>query len=130
MPGGRHAGVDDFRGKQEPQVDPGDDPLARFVVDRIRDAETEPGIEVMAVYDQPAGPMAHRYAGHVRRDCRAFRWIVAAYLTAVTASINWEDTGDDPAEMDGRAQGLRAAVLVVANRWPDHPDFRDEWRLA
>jgi hypothetical protein len=81
MPGGHRAGLDDFRAKQEPRVDPVDD-LSRFVLDRIRDAETEPAIEVMAVYDQPAGPMAHRYAGHVRRDCVVFRQIVAMYLAA------------------------------------------------
>jgi hypothetical protein len=114
--GGRHAGVDDFRSKQEPRVEPGDDPLARFVVERIRDAETEPALEVMAVYDKQAGPMAHRYAGHVRRDCVAFRRIVSLYL--------------EPSASPSAKRALRSAMLAVANRWSDHHDFRDEWRLA
>jgi hypothetical protein len=128
MPGGLHAGLDDFRAKQEPRVTPVDD-LSRFVLDRIRDAETEPAIEVMAVYDQPAGPMAHRYAGHVRRDCVAFRRIVAEYC-------EWM-ADRDAARQHGAGElwaahrdGLLGSVTAIANRWADHPDMRDDWRLA
>jgi hypothetical protein len=126
MPGGLHAGLDDFRAKQEPRVDPVDD-LSRFVLDRIRDQETEPAIEVMAVYDQPAGPMAHRYAGHVRKDCVVFRRIVAEYCGFAREVQN---AADSDWYYRGQFEGITLAVKAIANRWSGHPDFRDEWRPA
>ena len=86
------------------------------MVDRIRDAESEPAIEVMAVYDQPAGPMAHRYAGHVRRDCVVYRKVVALYL--------------EPSASPSAKRALRAAVVSIAERWDNHPEFDDRWRMA
>jgi hypothetical protein len=127
MPGGLHAGLDDFRAKQEPRPDPVDD-LSRFVLDRIRDQETEPAIEVMAVYDQPAGPMAHRYAGHVRRDCVVFRRIVAEYCAEMTARK--AEHPDPKVGAFDRARGLRYAVRAVACRWSGHAEFQSEWSLA
>jgi hypothetical protein len=121
-------GTDTFQSLQEPKVDPVDD-LSRFVMARIRELELEPRGEVMAVYDQPAGPMAHRYAKHVRRDCVVYRRIVAAYCTAKTGVPEIEDEEDGKAAWD-RMIGLRIAVKTVANRWSDHHEFRDEWRLA
>lgn len=125
---GLDAGIDRFETYQEPAVKPGDDPLVQFVVARIQEAEIEPRNEVLRVYDQaPAGPMAHRYAKHVRRDMVVFRKIVVAYLDAAAkdqqatdsyAHDYWQDFG----------LGLRAAVLAIADRWSDHHEFREQWR--
>lgn len=109
-------GLDRFENFQEPKVDHRGDPLAKFVMARIQEAELEPRGEVIAAYDQPAGPMAHRYAKHVRRDCIVFRKIVAQYLDA------HPDTHDK--------RTLTLVVQAIAERWSDHPDFRGEWRLA
>jgi hypothetical protein len=121
-------GLDRFETYQEPTVKPGDDPLARFVMARIQEAEIEPRNEVLAVYDQaPAGPMAHRYAKHVRKNCVVFRQIVAAYLDSLLKAKDAEDSyGHDYWQDVG--QGLRTAVLAIANRWSDHREFLPEWR--
>lgn len=106
---GLDAGIDRFETYQEPAVRPGDDPLLQFVVARIQEAEIEPRNEVLRVYDQaPAGPMAHRYAKHVRRDMVAFRKILVRHL---------------------EHHDLHDAVRAIAERWEDHHLFRDEWRL-
>lgn len=120
------SGLDQFTGHQEPNPKPVDD-LSRFVLDRIRFAEAEPAADMVPkFYSQPAGAMAHRYAGHVRRDMVAFRRIVAEYCTELA-----EQTAafpDHGVEAFARAMGLRYAVVALANRWSDHPDFVPEWR--
>lgn len=123
-------GIDWFEHTQQPDLPKTSDPLARFVISRIIELETEPRNEVKAVYDEVGGPMAHRYAKHVRRDCVVFRRQVLAYLQAKARSEAWEDNRDDPAELSGIVVGLRRALLQVANRWSDHREFRDEWRLV
>jgi hypothetical protein len=104
---------DNFRSLQQPRIDPGDDPLAKFVTARIIELETEPRGEIDAVYDLPAGPVAYRYAKHVRADCVAFRQIVALYV--------------EPCASPSAKRALRDAVLAVANRWADHREFQTEW---
>lgn len=108
---GLDAGIDRFENMQEPDFKPVDD-LTRFVKARVIEAELEPRGEVLAMYDEPAGAMAHRYAGYVRRDMVAFRNIAAMYC----------------ATYSGRS-GLTAALLAVANRWADHRDFLEQWRM-
>lgn len=111
---------DDFTGKQEPNPKPVDD-LSRFVLDRIMFTESEPRFDVPQAYNQPAGPIAHRYAQGVRRDMVAFRRILAIYCDVV-------DMGE-PFELADAISTAQDAVKVLAARWSDHPDFRDEWRL-
>lgn len=110
------SGRDDFRGTQKPVIRPVDD-LSGFVSGRIRFTEMEPASEVPQVYNQAAGPMVHRYAAGMRADMVAYRWIVAQYCESAI------EPGDD------RAAGLEFAVLVIANRFSAHPDFKPEWRL-
>lgn len=112
---------DDFTGPQLPDPDPVDD-LSRFVMDQIRAAETEPRHEVPQAYDQPAGPIAHRYAAAVRRDMIAFRRILDLYCQEA-----W-NTNEDGFQ-HGAQRYAEAAVLAIASRFADHPDMRDEWRL-
>lgn len=113
--GTENLGLDRFERTQEPKLPPTSDPLARFVIARIIEAETEPRGEVIAAYDLPAGPMAHRYAKGVRRDMVVFRRIVADFLATTDAK---------------RVVGLHVALVAIANRWSDHPEFRDYWRLT
>lgn len=120
-------GLDRFEHLQKPDVTPVDD-LSRFVLARIVEAELEPRGEIMAAYDQqPAGPMAHRYAKHVRRDMVVFRRILVRYCEV---RRRWESadgyirTGEDP--LHG---ALAEAVRCIAMRWSDHHEFHDEWRL-
>jgi len=115
-------GRDNFTGRQLPDVRPVDD-LSRFVMDRIIATEAEPNSEVPQAYNEPAGPMAHRYAAAVRADMVAFRQIVAQYCEAHAIPL---DIGLD---LGRKLQALKA-VQAIANRFADHPDFRDEWRLA
>lgn len=112
---------DDFTGRQLPVVTPVDD-LSRFVMARIMHAESEPQHEVPQSYDRQAGPMAHRYAGHVRRDMVAFRRIAELYCEA-----RW--TNYDDGYQQGASAYMESAMLILANRFSDHPDFREEWRL-
>ena len=102
---------------QEPKIFPGGDPLVEFVHQRIIAAESEPRSEMPMLRDQPAGAAAERYALEVRRDMLVFRGIVVAYLDE--RARLWSTRGD----------GLRVAVLAIANRWAEHPDFQDEWQL-
>ncbi|MFC5268448.1 hypothetical protein ACFPJ1_40620 [Kribbella qitaiheensis] len=113
MPGSG-AGVDDFRAKLEPRPDPVDD-LSRFVLDRIREAETEPVADQVPerAMDQP---MAYRYAGYVRKDCEVFRKLMALYV--------------EPSASPSAKRALRLAVMSLAERWSGHPDFDDRWRIA
>lgn len=122
------SGRDQFTGRQQPDPRPVDD-LSRFVLDRIRFAENGPKLDVPQVYNQPAGPIAHRYAAEMRADMVAFRRIVAAYCDQVSRGS--AGTGDPvlAAGLDGMADGLQTAVQAIAMRFADHPDFRDEWRL-
>lgn len=125
---GLDAGIDRFEHTQEPDFTPVDD-LSRFVRARIIEAEIEPRSEVIAMYDEPAGAMAHRYAKHVRQDCVVFRQIVAAYLDSLLKAQEAEDTyGHD--YWEDVAQGLRTAVLAIANRWSDHHEFLPEWSVG
>jgi hypothetical protein len=110
-------GTDTFQATQEPALPATDDPLARFVIARIIELELEPRGEVMAVYDEPAGPMAHRYAKHVRADCVVFRRQVAEYLREVSAGLEC-------------AHGTRLMVMIIANRWSERREFDEDWRLA
>jgi hypothetical protein len=120
------SGRDQFAAMQQPDVRPVDD-LSEFVMARILWTEMEPRSEVPQVYNQPVGPMAHRYAAAVRRDMVAFRRIVAEYCTELAEqTATFPDHG---VTAFARAMGLRYAVLAIANRFADHPDFRDEWRL-
>ena len=118
---------DDFRAMQKPDARPVDD-LSRFVFARILATEFEPRSEVPQVYDQPIGPMAHRYAAAVRRDMVVFRNIVQLYVQSLA-----DDDSDPYAKGAGYQAGARsymeAAMLALANRFAHHPDFRDEWRL-
>lgn len=111
------SGRDDFSARQQPDVRPVDD-LSRFVMDRIRSAESEPRTEVPQVYNQPVGPMAHRYAANMRRDMVVFRRIVAQYVEA--------DSLPEQVEVRG---ALEQVVKAIAMRFAEHPDFREEWRV-
>jgi hypothetical protein len=114
------SGRDDFRARQQPDPRPVDD-LSRFVLDRIQFTENGPRHEVPQVYDQPAGPVAHRYAAEMRADMVAFRRIVAAYCDVV-------DMGE-PFELADAISALGDAVKSIAMRFAEHPDFKPEWRL-
>lgn len=120
------SGRDDFTGRQLPDVRPVDD-LSRFVMARILWTEREPRSEVPQVYNQPAGPMAHRYAAAVRRDMVAFRVIVAEYCTEMAEQT--EAFPDHGVTAFARAMGLRYAVVAIANRFAAHPDFKPEWGI-
>lgn len=102
------------------------DDLSRFVLDRISATEDAPQYDVPQAYNQPAGPIAYRYAQGMRRDMVAFRRIVAEYcrfvdeVEAPVGRMDW---------YEGQQEALRGAVVVIANRFTDHPDFRDEWRI-
>jgi hypothetical protein len=121
MPGS--SGADDFRAKQLPAFEPVDD-LSRFVLDRIREAETEP----VADQVEPNGqPMAYRYAKHVRRDMVAFRRIAAEYCDLFTDAQNGPTWSELYAAL---LDGIKGAMTVVANRWDDHHDFQEEWRVT
>jgi hypothetical protein len=122
------SGLDQFTAKQQPNPRPIDD-LSRFVMARIRGAETEPRVDRVAdEYSKPAGAMAHRYAGHMRRDMVVFRNIVELYVESLA-----DDDSDPYAKGDGYQAGARnymeALMLVLANRFADHPDFQEAWRL-
>jgi len=116
---------DDFSGLQQPRPEPVDD-LSRFVLARIAATEDAPSLDFPAAYDRPAGPIAHRYAQGMRRDMVAFRRIVAEYCRFVAETeapvgrMDW---------YDGQREALRGTLVVLANRFAGHPDFRDEWRL-
>lgn len=116
---------DDFTGMQQPRPTPVDD-LSRFVLDRIDQAEREPSYEFPAAYDRDAGPMAHRYAAGVRRDMVAFRRIVAEYCRFITEA---DRPVGDMSWYEGQREALHGAVVVLANRFADHPDFQETWRL-
>lgn len=120
-------GLDQFTADQQPNPRPVDD-LSRFVMDRIRFAESEPAVDMVPkFYSRPGGAMTHRYAGNVRRDMVAFRRIVAEYcLELAEQTATFPDHG---VTAFARAMGLRYAVLAIANRFADHPDFEPEWRL-
>ena len=121
------SGHDDFRAKQQPDVRPVDD-LSRFVLDRIREAETEPVVDgIPKLAAQSREVMAHRYAGHVRRDMVAFRRIVAGYCAAKEQLPDAD--GDEETCPSGQMMGFWMAVLAIACRFDDHPDFKAEWRL-
>jgi len=121
------SGRDDFGGLQKPDVQSVDD-LSEFVVSCIMRTELEPRSEVPQVYNQPVGPMAHRYAAAVRRDMVVFRHIVQLYVESLA-----DDDSDPYAKGTGYQSGARsymeAAMLVLANRFAAHPDFKPEWRL-
>ena len=114
MPGSG-AGVDDFRAKLEPRFTPVDD-LSRFVADRIRDLETEPVVDGVDPLKSPGDAAAYRYAKHVRDDCVVFRKIVAQYV--------------EPSASPSAKRALRLAVVSLAERWSDHHDFQESWRLS
>jgi hypothetical protein len=121
------SGLDQFTAPLEPDPRPVDD-LSRFVMERIRAAETEPRVDMVpAAYSKPAGAMAHRYASNVRRDMVAFRRIVAEYCAELAEQS--EAFPDHGVTAFARAMGLRYAVLAIANRFADHPDFVPEWRM-
>lgn len=121
-------GLDQFTADQQPNPRPVDD-LSRFVMDRIRFAESEPAVDMVPkFYSQPQGAMAHRYAGNVRRDMVAFRRIVAAYCET-KGQIPGAESDEEETYLGGQLVGLWVAMLAIATRFADHPDFRDEWRL-
>lgn len=122
-------GTDTFQHLQKPDLHPAGDPLATFVKARIIDLELEPRHEFPRVYGLQAGPIAHRYAKHVRADCVVFRRIVERYLETKAAAVEIEDEEDGLAAWHRRV-GLFVALTAIANRWADHPEFRDGWRLA
>lgn len=130
-------GIDWFEHTQEPHIETGGDPLARFVLARIIELELEPRGEIKPLYDQPGGAMAHRYAKHIRTDCVVFRQIVAEYLAAMQRHAKCMEQIDSGGPVDedlsfvhGADRGLYLAVLAVANRWLDHREFQPEWTLA
>jgi hypothetical protein len=113
-------GTDTFQHLQKPDLHPAGDPLAAFVKARIIDAELEPRHEFPRVYGLAAGPIAHRYAKHMREDCVVFRQIVELYLQ-----------GQEIPEGDyDWSLGAELAVRAIACRWDDHPEFDEQWRLA
>jgi hypothetical protein len=98
------------------------------VLDSIYDQETEPRIEGLASYSEPAGPMAHRYAAKVRADCVAFRRIVLLYVEAM-AAVEAADNPPDREAAEERALGLRLAVSAVAARWSNRHGYKVEWSV-
>lgn len=123
-------GTDTFQHLQKPDLHPAGDPLAQFVKARIIDAETEPRHEFPRVYGLEAGPIAHRYAKQVRRDCVAFRRIVERYLLA---RLDMATAGSDRGSRlvaNAQLAAWEWSMFILANRWSDHPDFRDEWRVT
>jgi hypothetical protein len=121
-------GLDTFDHLQQPDFDPVDD-LSRFVKRRIVEAELEPRGEVRAAYDQsPAGPMAHRYASHVRRDMVAFRRIAAEYC-GVYLEAQAATKPEDALVWQAYLTGTKGSMTAVANRWASHPDFYPGWLI-
>lgn len=119
-PSGDGPWFDTFQRRQEPEIPRTNDPLVKFVADRIRELENEPTADFPALYSQAAGPAAHRYAAHVRQDCVVFRTIVNQYIEAhaLTAYEGYDTGTQCQAE---------AAVRAIAARWSKHRDYREEW---
>lgn len=122
-------GIDWFEQLQEPEVDPGDDPLAGFVLSRIIELELEPRGEIKPLYDQPGGSMAHRYAKHVRRDCIVFRKQLAQYLEIKAALAESTDPGENRL-LAGCMLAATSMLTAIAERWDDHRDFQAEWSMV
>ena len=119
------AGLDMMDRPMEPRVEPIDD-LTRFVLDQIRNQESEPRIDQVP-QNHDESPVAYRYASKMRADCAGFRRIVALYVEAMAAIKAAEGRREREAEED-RALGLRQAVAAIAEMWDTAPGFRDEWR--
>lgn len=119
-------GTDTFERLQEPDFTPVDG-LSRFVRSRIIELELEPRGEVAVVYDEVGGPMAYRYARHMRADCVVFRRIAVQYLDA--AGKYRESSGKTLVYATAAVNQAIAAMYLVANRWSDHPDFNEAWRI-
>lgn len=112
------SGHDRFDQRQEPHIQPIDD-LSKFVTARIIEAETEPRTDAIDPHASLGDAIAYRYARYVRADCVVYRQIVVTYVDAMQSDLTYEVR-----------TALRWPVLMIANRWADHPEFRDEWRLA
>lgn len=120
------SGIDDFTRKQQPNPAPVDD-LSRFVLTRIREAETEPRADGIP-QDYYKHVMAHRYAAGMRADMVAFRRIVAEYVKAIDAYNN-PGHSSERAEALAQARSIYRAVVAIAMRWEKHHDFDPAWRL-
>lgn len=120
--------TDRFEDLQQPEVNAGSDPLASFVMRRVVELELEPRGEVIAAYDKPAGPMAHRYAKHVRRDCVVFRKQVAQYLVIKAEYEQATDEGERQI-LSGCVLAAAGALSAIAERWDDHPEFQPDWSM-
>jgi hypothetical protein len=120
-------GINRYDRPQEPAIQPVDD-LTRFIADRIREIEVA-AHEAYLVHDEQAGAMAHRYAGHVRADMIAFRKQVVQYLT-IRQSLTEATTDYERAAYEGASLAAIGALSAIAERWGDHPDFREDWRVA
>lgn len=119
---------DDFTTPLLPEPKPVD-ALSRFVLERIRFTETEPRHDVPQAYDRAAGPIAHRYAVEMRRDMVAFRKIVAQYVV-VYEDYEAETDPNRRYMLAGCGLVAAGAMSALAERWSDHPDFRDNWRIV
>lgn len=75
-------------------------------------------------YPESAGAFRH-IARHdparVLAECEAKRRIVEEYQDALSVVNPGDFT-------DGCRSGLEYACHALASVWPDHPDYRDEWR--
>jgi hypothetical protein len=123
------SGRDDFTARQQPDPAPVDD-LSRFVLARIREAETEPRADGIP-QNHHQHPMAYRYAGYVREDMVAFRHIANQYVRDLSHWTRLVDDGkerENPAEA-GRFAASLSAMLAVGRRWSQHHDFQEKWRL-
>lgn len=73
------------------------------------------------VCEEPAEHIALHDPARVLRECAARRWLIEGYRRAVSH--------EDPHEHDCRSAAYAGALLLSAQSYADHPDFRDEWRI-
>lgn len=113
----------------------GMDDLVQFLSDRLNDDEQtaraagdgwygyEPEQQIAFVPPEDSRHIARHDPARVLRDIEAKRQLLDRYAEVASNDI------DEPYEYAyGWANGLGAAVRLLALPYADHPDYRDDWR--
>lgn len=91
-----------------------------------------PDDELVHMADRKADArhIARHDPARVLRDIEADRALIAAYTAAreaVPPVDDWYEVADGVKV--GLADGLESALKIRAERFSDHPDYRQEWKL-